>query len=309
MARSLRPARADDLGLRRALSDRLLPLLVAAMVFLAALALAGAEAAAGLAQHWRTGASSMMMVQVPQPEILAAGGTRAAIVGQVLAGSPGIASARRLPKSEIAALLRPWLGADAARLSLPLPALFEVRLRDSTTGTAGLAAALQQAAPGTLVEQNGVWLTRLAALVRSLQACAALALLVVGFVATAVTAVATRAGLSARRDAIEIVHGLGANDSMIAGQFAGRVTALALGGAALGLLLAVPVLLGLANLAAPFLPAQPSQTAPDPAQPITLIAALPPVLWGALMGLPLIACLIGWLTAQGTVRVWLARLP
>ena len=44
-AARLRPARFDDLGLRRAISDRLLPLLVAAMAFLAALALAGAVAA------------------------------------------------------------------------------------------------------------------------------------------------------------------------------------------------------------------------------------------------------------------------
>jgi cell division transport system permease protein len=309
MARSLRPARADDLGLRRALSDRLLPLLVAAMIFLAALALAGALAAAGLAQHWRTGASSMMMVQVPQPEILAAGGTRAAIVAQVLAGAPGVAASRRLTQSEIAALLRPWLGDDAARLSLPLPALFEVRLSSAAAGTASLAAALQQAAPGTLVERNGVWLTRLADLVRSLQACAALALLVVAFVATAVTAIATRAGLSARRDAIEIVHGLGATDGMIAGQFAGRVTVLALGGAVLGVVLAVPVLLGLATLAAPFLPSAGSPSAPDAVLPVTLFAALPPALWVALIVLPLLAAAIGWVTAQGTVRVWLARLP
>jgi cell division transport system permease protein len=301
MPRSLRPARADDLGLRRALSDRLLPLLVAAMIFLAALALAGAVAASGLARHWRSGASSLMMVQVPQPEILAAGGTRAAIVAQVLAGAPGIAASRRLPQSEIAALLRPWLGDDAARLALPLPALFEVRLADAAAGTAALAAALQQAAPGTLVERNGVWLTRLAELVRSLQACAALA--------TAVTAVATRAGLSARRDAIEIVHGLGATDSMIAGQFAGRVTVMAFGGAVLGSVLAVPVLLGLANLAAPFLATAGSPAAPDTAQPITLFAALPPALWAGLAALPLIAATIGWLTAQGTVRSWLARLP
>jgi cell division transport system permease protein len=309
MPRSLRPARADDLGLRRALSDRLLPLLVAAMIFLAALALAGAVAASGLARHWRSGASSLMMVQVPQPEILAAGGTRAAIVAQVLAGAPGIAASRRLPQSEIAALLRPWLGDDAARLALPLPALFEVRLADAAAGTAALAAALQQAAPGTLVERNGVWLTRLAELVRSLQACAALALLVVGFVATAVTAVATRAGLSARRDAIEIVHGLGATDSMIAGQFAGRVTVMAFGGAVLGSVLAVPVLLGLANLAAPFLATAGSPAAPDTVQPMTLFAALPPALWAGLAALPLIAATIGWLTAQGTVRSWLARLP
>src|SRR3954447_21342622 len=74
----LRPARFDDLGLKRALSDRLLPSLVGAMAFLAALALAGAVAASALAQHWQQGAGGMMTVQVPQPAAAApAGGSRA----------------------------------------------------------------------------------------------------------------------------------------------------------------------------------------------------------------------------------------
>ena len=46
----LRSARFDDLGLRRALGDRMLPLLVAAMAFLAALALAGVVGARSLSQ-------------------------------------------------------------------------------------------------------------------------------------------------------------------------------------------------------------------------------------------------------------------
>jgi len=309
MARSLRPARADDLGLRRALSDRLLPLLVAAMVFLAALALGGATAASGLARHWRTGAAATMMVQVPQPEAkgpedAAHGATRLDLVTRALHAAPGVAAARLLPPAEVAALLKPWLGQDPGQLSLPLPALFEVRLVAPDSDTSALAASLANLAPGTLVERNGAWLERLAALVRSLQACATLALCVVGFVATAVVAVATRAGLAARRDAIEIVHGLGATDGMIAGQFARRVTVLALAGAVLGLTLAVPVLLGLANLAAPFLP-----QAPDARQaPGALLAVLPPDLWLGLAALPAVAAAIGWMTAQGTVRGWLGRL-
>ena len=81
MTRSLlRPARFDDLGLKRALSDRLLPLLVAAMAFLAALALGGAVAASALARQWQEGAGSMLTVQVPQPRGPAADGR---------AGQPG----------------------------------------------------------------------------------------------------------------------------------------------------------------------------------------------------------------------------
>ena len=53
--RLLRPAGFDELGLRRAISDRILPFLVAAMAVLAALALAGWVGAASLARALATG--------------------------------------------------------------------------------------------------------------------------------------------------------------------------------------------------------------------------------------------------------------
>src|SRR5580692_11787053 len=78
LRRSLRPAGFDELGLRRALADRVLPFLVAAMALLAALALAGWVGAASLARHWQEGAGAALTVQVPQPGDPAAqgGGTR-----------------------------------------------------------------------------------------------------------------------------------------------------------------------------------------------------------------------------------------
>jgi cell division transport system permease protein len=307
---SLRPRGSDDLGLRRALSDRLLPLLVAAMVFLAALALAGVIAAAGLAQHWQGGAGALLTVQVPQPEAASATGgpSRAEAAAALLAAMPGV-SARRLGPDELAAVLKPWLGVDAGRLSLDLPAVFEVRLLTGADTQVpmraqALAAALAKAAPDTLVEQNSVWFDRLGVLARSLQASAALALLVVALVATAVVAVATRAGLAARRDAIEIVYGLGATDRMIAGRFADRVTVLVFSGALLGLILSVPLLLGLASLTAPFAPSLPASP-----QPADVLKTLPLLLWELLPVLPVTAAVIGWLTAQATVRSWLAGLP
>jgi cell division transport system permease protein len=63
------------------------------------------------------------------------------------------------------------------------------------------------------------------------------------------------------------------------------------------------VLLELASLAAPFAGLQPDGGAEGG------LGVLPPVLWLALPGLPLAAAAIGFLTAQGTVRRWLRRLP
>jgi len=123
-------------------------------------------------------------------------------------------------------------------------------------------------------------------------------------VAAAVIAVATRAGLSARREAIEIVHGLGATDGYIAGRFAARATMLATAGGLAGAIVAMPVLLTLANIAAPF---GGDSVATD--QLADALGVLPLGLWLALPGLPAAAALIGFLTAQGTVRRWLRRLP
>src|SRR3954466_4756464 len=110
--RSLRPSGFDELGLRRALSDRMLPFLVAAMAFLAALALAGWIGTASLARHWEEGVGSVLTVQVPQPRgpALQMDGTRLSGVLALLTGTPGIASARSLSEEQLAELLRPWLG-------------------------------------------------------------------------------------------------------------------------------------------------------------------------------------------------------
>jgi cell division transport system permease protein len=315
--RRLRPPRFDDLGLKRALSDRLLPLLVAAMAFLAALALAGFVAADALGTRWESGAGSSLTVQVPQPgapsgsdaaPAPSGGPNRREAVLAVLSASPGIAQVHALTEGELADLLRPWLGTQGDAMTVPLPAVMQARLAPGGTDLAALHLRLDQAAPGTLVENQDAWAARLAALAGSLQASTGLAVLVVVAVAAAVVAVATRAGLVARRAAIEIVHGLGATDGYIAGRFAARATVLTLVGGAIGAATALPVLLELAVLAAPFGGA-PADTIADAAPRVVNWAnALPATLWAALPCLPLGAAAIGWITAQFTVRRWLKRL-
>jgi len=87
-------------------------------------------------------------------------------------------------------------------------------------------------------------------------------------------------------------------------RFAGRATLLAATGGIAGALVALPVVLTLSLLAAPF--AHPPTL---PSTPEEALAALPLALWLALPALPCAAATIGFLTAQGTVRWWLRRLP
>jgi cell division transport system permease protein len=281
----------DPLGLRRALSDRLLPALVAAMALLAALTLAGARGAADLAGRWEGGAATALTVQMPH-------GARTDGALAALAAMPEIAEVRLADQARLAALLRPWLGEAPA---LPLPTVIELRLARLPADPAALAGRIAAAVPGASVEAHGVWVARLLALARSLQAVAFATLLLVVGIATAVVAVAVRAGIAARREAIALLHALGATDGDIAGRFAGRVALLVGLGALAGTLAAAPVLVGFADLAAPLLGGRPAEGVLD--LPWT---GLP---WLELAVLPPATALIGWLTAQVTLRRWLRRLP
>ncbi|WP_376098857.1 FtsX-like permease family protein [Roseomonas sp. CCTCC AB2023176] len=284
----------DPLGLRRALSDRLLPGLVAAMALLAALALTGAGGAAALADRWQAGAAAAVTVQVPDPSP-----ARLAASLALLRDDPAVAAATPVDAARVAELLRPWLG-DAPGIALP--GVIELRLRAAAPPLDDLAARLGEAVPGAELEAHGLWVARLAALARSVQGVAIAVLALVAAVAVAVVAVATRSGLAARRDALAVLHDLGATDRDIAGRFARRVGLLAGSGALLGAVLAVPALAALAGIAAPFTGADPDAA--------TTGAALRDLPWAPLLALPpAAAAAIGWATAQATVRRWLRRLP
>ena len=247
--RRLRRSRGrDPLGLRRALADRLLPGLVAAMALLGAVALGGAEGAAELARRWQGGAGSAVLVQLPADTPAA----RRDAALAALRALPEVVDAQAMDRERMAALLRPWLGEAP---SVPLPVVIELRLASLPASPAALAARVAAAVPGggASVEAHGVWLARLAALARSLQGVAMAALLLVAGIAAAVVAVAVRAGIASRRQAIAVLHELGATDADIAGRFARRVALLAGAGALAGTAVAVPVLAALAGLAAPLL--------------------------------------------------------
>ncbi|WBV42642.1 ABC transporter permease [Pseudoroseomonas cervicalis] len=277
----------DPLGLKRALSDRLLPGLVAAMALLAALALAGSRGAEALQQRWQHGAAAAVTVQLPPEQ---SGRIDEALA--LLRDMPEVAEAAPVDSARMRELLRPWLGEVP---SLPLPAVLELRMRNLALDPAPVAQRLAEAIPGAELEAHGIWVARLAALARSVQGVALAVLALVVAVAVAVVAVATRAGLAARRQAIEILHDLGATQGDIAGRFARRIGLLAAGGALAGAALAVPTLAALSSIAAPLAG---GEVAPWTALPWLDLALLPPF-----------AGLIGWATAQLSVRRWLQRLP
>jgi cell division transport system permease protein len=279
----VRPLRGrDPLGLRRALAGWLLPALVGAMALLGALAIAGASGAGRLAERWEQAAAGQLIVQVPPAQAEAALARLRAL--------PGVAEGALVPEERLRALLAPWLGEVPG---LPLPAMIELRLTEGADD-----AALREAAaaiPGAQVERRGEAVTQALRVAEGVRGLALALLGIIAAVAVALVAVATRAGLAARRETIEILHELGARDSDIAGRFAARLAGLCAAGALAGLAVALPALWLLAEAAIPVALSR-AATAGD----------LP---WGPLALLPVAAAAIGWVTARLAVGAWLRGLP
>ena len=277
--------RADPIGLRGALADRLLVALIAAMALFATCALAGHEAVSQLAKRWQQGANAAVTVQIPDPT-----SARMEAALGALRALPAVREAQAVDPGRMAELLRPWLG-DVA--GLPLPGVIELRLADLTADPVLIGDRVAEAVPGAVTEAHGVFVARLAAVARAVSAAALAALLLVAVVGASVVVLAVRAGIAARRDSVMVLHMLGAADRDIAERFARRTAWLALLGAILGVALAGGLVWALLQLAGPMLPDITPQDLP----------------WLGLAALPVSAALIAWATTKASILLWLRRLP
>ena len=289
--------RRRDLALASDPPQRFLPWLLAMIVYLAGLSVAGMMNLAAVAERWDKGLAGTVTVQVPA-EAGAEADRRIARAVALLEGTPGVISARALTPGEIMDLLEPWLGEAADDDDLPLPRLIDVRVRPGAGLDAeGLSTALADTVPGAVVDDHKETLDRLTDLTRSMELVALGLIVLVGGVAVATVVFITRTGLALHAGAIELLHLIGAPDGYIARQFQGQALELALKGGMIGLALAAPTVWVLARLwrrlDGLFVP----DLAPSSEQ------------WLALAALPFAVALIAVLTARITVMRALRRLP
>ena len=232
------------LRLRRSLAARILPALIGVMVFVGLLALAAGLAVNGAVEGWSRNIDLGLTATLPD----AASAKVDTVVG-MLRQTPGIAAARRLPESEVAALLAPWLGSEAAAADLPLPVLIDIRLDPAVVVDHGaLAAKIERIAPGARVDAHRDWIDQAVRLGRSLQAVAFFAVSLIAAAVAAVVVVSVRAGLAVEHDTIELLHLIGAQDRFIAAEFEQVVTRFAGIGGVIGGALALGAIMLLADL-------------------------------------------------------------
>ncbi|HAD86715.1 MAG TPA: cell division protein [Rhodospirillaceae bacterium] len=282
--------RRSDLPMNEDTLGRFLPWLIAFMVFLAALALAGMLVLGDAVARWDTGLNATVTVQVPPGTGAKDDEQRLGQVLAVLARQEGVERYETLSKENLLSLLKPWIGEAGQAADLPIPVLIDVTVdRDADLDIGRLGQELAALVPGVSVDDHRVWLSQLVRLVTVIQilAWAVLGLIALATVGTVVFT--TRTGLAVHRDAIEVLHLIGAQDAYIARQFAARALGLGLRGGFLGLLMAVPTLVGIGYLA--------SQTgsAMVPAPEFGLLKAI------GFLALPVAVALLAMTTARSTV--------
>lgn len=241
--------RRSDLPLDRDAHSRFLPWLIAFMVFLAVLAMAGMLMLNSVAKRWDQGVTGTLTVQISPSEDPAEDDIRLRAALTVLASTKAIDRYEVMSDSRVLKLLEPWLGGVANSEELPLPRLIDVELHSGVDLDAGvLAERLAEKVPGSSVDDHRIWLERLVSLIRTVQTLATMVLVFIGMATVGTVIFTTRTGLAIHREAIEVLHLIGAQDTYIARQFARRALSLGLTGGLLGLLLGIPTLMGIGYL-------------------------------------------------------------
>ena len=290
-------SRRSDLPLDRDDHSRLLRWLNAFMVFQAVLAMTAVLVLNATAGRWDHGVRGTLTVQIARVDADDDNTKRLQQTLNVLAVTPEIDRYEVIDDAQLLRLLEPWLGHYVEVGDLPLPQLIDVALKAKTDlDLRALSNRIAAQVPGTSIDDHEIWLERLVRLIEMIEGVAAAVLIFVGLATVGTVVFTTRTGLAIHKEAIEVLHLIGAQDSYIARQFAGRAMALGLRGGIMGLALAIPTVLGVGYLAQPMEGALVPQLGLEPAH------------WGTLAVLPIAAAVIAMLTARLTVMRTLGRI-
>ena len=221
-----------------------MPWVIAIMIALTVIAAAGGLALNNVASNARAELAGGATVQIVEASP-AERNRQADVAESLITEHPAVASIRRVPNEELDALIEPWLGVGADNESVPVPALIDVRFRDSASedNLQALRSILESAAPAARVEAQSSWLRPVFSTISSLQWLAAALVIMLGMTSAAAVWLAARSALGTNQDTIEIVHLLGGTDTQIARIFERSVGFDATLGGAVGLAIGLVTIL------------------------------------------------------------------
>ena len=302
MAKNMISSRKQEVPLQDDNSSIFLQVMVCIAVFLFGVTLSGVLSINAMLNAWNESILGALTVQVmpvvennrdaAQAEVLKQQSKAVEFLNQW----PGVEKAEPLTDKQLNHLIQPWLGDGVEVSDLPIPRLIDVKLKKNVqVDFLKLAEKLAEVAPLASIDDHKLWLDKLIKFADSLRVLALVVLLLVVVVTSGAIFYCTQTSLGLHKYVIGILHLMGAKDTYVAQQYAKKTAFLGFVGGVYGLVLAVPTILGVANLAKQIEGGIVSETTLSMSD------------WGIVFSLPVFSGFISMLTAYYTVKHTLAK--
>jgi len=276
-----------------------MPWVIAIMISLTVMAAGAGLALSNLASNAQAEIEGGLTVQIVEGAP-AERERQAEVAVAVLSNHEDVIDVHRVPESELAALLEPWLGQQgvAEEDAIPIPAMIDVRLAGPVTERrlAELRASLLASAPAARLDAQARWLEPVFGAVSSLQWLAIGLIVLLAATSAAAVWLAARSALGSNRETIEIIHLLGGTDGQIARIFQRSLGWDAVLGGIAGLAIGLTAILLLGRQFAGL------------GSGMVAGGGLASVDWGLLAAIPVAGVFLAMLTARITVLAALRRM-
>ena len=295
-------ARKKELPLQDDSSNLFLQIMISIAVFLFGVTLAGVLSINSMLAAWNESILGSLTVQimpindVNQEQAAAETLAQQEKAVELLKSKPEVEKVTPLNNAQLQKLIQPWLGDGVAVSDLPIPRLIDVKLEPGAeVDFLRWSEELAETAPQASLDNHKLWLNKLIKFADGLKVLALAVLTLVVLITSGAIFYCTQTSLGLHKYIIEILHLMGAKDTYVAQQYAKRTAWLGFLGGLYGLVLAIPTIFVIANLARQI------------EGGIISDARLNSADWTAILSLPLFSMLIAMSTAYYTVKKTLEK--
>ena len=225
----------SDIALARDESSRFLPWIIALMVYLSALVLAGGftlNNTINNSYNAQTESFSVNIPHIPLPD------KEHEIIEKVISAlksAPGVASVELVSTDQIKTMVAPWLGKSEALANLPLPSIIEAKaIKGSTLDYDAMRKKVDAMVGGASIDDHKKWIADFAGFINVIQYTLLLIAVIILSATAFVVIFACKTSLKIHRNTVNLLHRLGAMDNYIAKQFQEHAARLTLKGAFVG---------------------------------------------------------------------------
>ena len=303
MADNYNISRKHELPLEADNSGVFLRVMISIAVFIFAITLAGVLSINSMLQNWNKSILGSFTVQIMpindsnHAKVITETIKHQNLALEFLKQHQAVHSAAPLSDEQLEQLIQPWLGDGVEIKKLPIPRLIDVKIKQGAEIDYNqLAADLVNISPYASLDNHKLWLNKLMHFADGLKILALAILGLILLVNSGAIFYSTQSSLGLHRSIIEILHLMGAKDTYIAQQYARRAGWIGLMGGAIGLILAVPAILLIGNLALQI------------EGGIISEAGLSVCSWLIIFSLPLFAGFVAMITAYYTVKRTLEKM-